>query len=156
MMNLHDFINALKNYPINKIAFIGLGNILRSDDKAGLAFLDQLHTSGQFNQAYFIVAGTNPENYLQQILDCPASLVVFIDAAKWGGQPGEIIWLSPDKIDTIAISTHAFSIKMVEEYLLTHRLFQFRYLVIEPESMEMGKTLSKVVSKSLDKFFEFK
>ena len=153
-MNLHDFENTLKDYPVNKIGFIGLGNPLRGDDAAGLVFLNRLHDLNQFKEAYFIEAGTNPENYLQQIVDCPASLVVFIDASKWGGQPGEIAWLSSDKIDTIAISTHAFSIKMVEEYLLSERQFEFRYLVIEPENMEMGEDLSKSVAKSLNHFFE--
>jgi hydrogenase 3 maturation protease len=154
MMNLHDFENALRDYPVNKIVFIGLGNPLRGDDAAGLIFLNRLHALNQFKEAYFIEVGTNPENYLQQIVNCPASLVVFIDTSKWGGQPGEITWLPSDKIETIAISTHAFSIKMVEEYLQSERQFDFRYLVIEPEQMDMGESLSKSVSKSLDKFFE--
>ena len=154
MMNLHDFENALRDYPVNKIAFIGLGNPLRSDDAAGLIFLNRLHALNHFKEAWFIEAGTNPENYLQQIIDCPASLVVFIDASQWGGRPGEITWLSSDNIDTIAISTHAFSIKMVEEYLQAERRFDFRYLVIEPEYLDIGEGLSKSVSNSLDKFFE--
>ncbi|MEJ2543110.1 MAG: hypothetical protein P8Y99_03500 [Calditrichaceae bacterium] len=82
MMNLYDFENALKDYPINKIAFIGLGNPLRGDDAAGLIFLNRLHALNKFKEAWFIEAGTNPENYLQQIVDCPASLVVFIDASR--------------------------------------------------------------------------
>jgi len=154
-MNLHDFEYGLKDYPINKIAFIGLGNPLRGDDAAGLIFLNRLQASNQFKEAYFIEAETNPENYLQQIVDCPASLIVFIDASRWGGQPGETTWLSSDKIATIAISTHAFSIKMVEEYLLSERQFDFRYLVIEPEQMEIVEGLSESVSKSLDTFFEY-
>jgi len=154
MMNLPDFEKALKDYPVNKIAFIGLGNPLRGDDAAGLIFLNRLRSLNQFKEAYFIEAGTNPENYLQPIVDCPASLIVFIDASKWGGQPGKITWLSPDKIDSIAISTHAFSIKMIEQYLQSERPFDFRYLVIEPEQMDMGEGLSKSVRNSLDEFFE--
>ena len=152
-MNLHEFKDALKDYPVNKIVFIGLGNPLRGDDAVGLLFLNRLHSLNQFKEAWFIEAGTNPENYLQKILDCPASLVVFIDAAKHGESPGNISWLRPDQIDEAAISTHTFSINMVEEYLLAQRSFDFRYLVIEPENMEMGEGLSESVSGSLNKFF---
>jgi hydrogenase 3 maturation protease len=155
MMNLNDFKEALKDFPIHRITFVGLGNTMRADDAAGLIFLNRLYTSDFFNESFFIEAGTNPENYLQQIVDCPADLVVFIDAAEWGGLPGEISWLTPDKIDSIAISTHAFSIKMVEQYLLSERQFDFRYLVIQPKSMEIREGLSKSVSKSLDEFFDY-
>lgn len=152
-MNLNDFKNTLISYPVNKIIFIGLGNPLRSDDGAGLIFLKRLKASGQFRQAYFIEAGTNPENYLQKVLDCPVNLVVFIDAVNRGGKPGEISWLSENQIGKTAISTHTYSIKMVENYLLAQRPFDFRYLVIEPENMELGEGLSDSVKRSLDEFF---
>ncbi|MEJ2053133.1 MAG: hydrogenase maturation protease [Calditrichaceae bacterium] len=152
-MNLHEFKEGLKDYPFNKIVFVGLGNPLRSDDAAGLVLLNRLKSVVDLRKAYFIEAGTNPENYLQKILDCPASLVVFIDTAKHGGQSGEINWLPSGQIETIAISTHTFSIKMVEKYLLSERSFDFRYCVIEPENMEMGEGLSESVKRSLNKFF---
>ena len=152
-MNFEDFTKVLKPYPPGEIIFIGLGNELRGDDVAGLLFLERLKTRPEFSGSNFIKAGTNPENYLQSILDSKAEVVIFIDAARSGKRPGTIDWIDPEKIFSIDISTHAFSIKMVEEFLQNHRSFAFMYLGIEPLKTKLSETVSSEILKSLDSFF---
>ncbi len=55
--------------------------------------------------------------YPEYYKDSGAYVVVFIDAARSGAKPGTIGWIDPGKIDSVNISTHAFSIRMVEEFL---------------------------------------
>jgi len=153
-MNFSDFKNELSEFPWHDIVFVGLGNELRGDDGAGLYFIDLLQGQSGSAQSHFIKAGANPENYLEQILACRSRAVVFIDAARFGGQPGELRWLEPSAIDTLNISTHAFSIKMVEAYLQAHQDLDYKYLGIEPRSTDFGTRLSSEIKTALERFFQ--
>ncbi len=152
-MNFENFVEVLSPYLPEKIVFVGLGNELRGDDAAGLLFLERLKVKPEFCKSNFIKAGTNPENYLQKILDYGAEIVVFIDAARSGAKPGTIGWIDPGKIDSVNISTHAFSIKMVEEFLDKYHPFKFMYLGIEPLTTKLGENVSSEILESIDNFF---
>ncbi|MBL7136689.1 MAG: hypothetical protein ISS81_08895, partial [Candidatus Marinimicrobia bacterium] len=62
-------------------------------------------------------------------------------------------WIDPGKIDSVNISTHAFSIKMVEEFLDKYHPFKFMYLGIEPFTTKLGENVSSEILKSIDSFF---
>ncbi len=152
-MNFENFVEVLSPYFPEKIVFVGLGNELRGDDAAGLLFLERLKVKPEFCKSNFIKAGTNPENHLQKILDSGAEVVIFIDAARSGAKPGTIGWIDPGKIDSVNISTHAFSIKMVEEFLDKYHPFKFMYLGIEPLTTKLGENVSSEILESIDNFF---
>lgn len=153
LMNFKDFAKELSSYNPENLIFVGLGNELCGDDAAGLVFLDKLEEFPDFAGSCFITARTNPENYLQKILDSKGRVVVFIDAARSGGKPGAISWIDPHHIDRLSISTHAFSLKMVELYLMNNRRFIFKYLGIEPLSTNKGDHLSSKILTHITAFF---
>jgi len=152
-MNFKEFTKALSCYKTNEIIFVGLGNELRGDDAAGLVFIDKLHELPHFTGSFFIKAYTNPENYLHSILETTGKVLVFIDAARFGGKAGEISWIDPHDIEQLSISTHAFSLKMVEQYLRNNRQFDFKYLGIEPFSTKNSDHLSSQVLTQIAIFF---
>jgi len=125
---------------------------MRSDDGAGLILLQHLKQSKSFQNARFIEAGTNPENYLQAILDLNPQAVVFIDAARFGQPSGTIQWLTQQDLDQIQISTHAFSMTLVEDYIRAHQKVDFHYLGIQPETTALGTGLTTHVQENLDGF----
>ena len=152
-MNFSEFLQALIAAPAD-IVFVGLGNLARGDDAAGLLLLGELNKRRELGAAHFIDAGTNPENVLQQILDFAPKLVVFIDAVRATGTAGEMRWIEPHDLDSAAISTHAFSIRMIEEYLKANAPMEVGYLGIIPQSTRIGEGLSPAVRQSIDRFFE--
>lgn len=152
-MNFSEFVKPLSVYRPADLLFVALGNEYRGDDAAGLLFLDKLQETDSFAGAAFLKVFTNPENYLQQILDTKAKVIIFIDAARFGGDAGEIKWLDGYEIDTAGISTHAFSIRLVEKYLLNNRQFAFRYLGIEPLWTDVGDHISPLVLTNIAVFF---
>lgn len=152
-MNFTHLIDRLSRYVNDKIVFVGLGNETRGDDLAGLLFIDSLKKSKCFGESKFINAGKNPENYLHEILEYKPEAVVFIDAADWGGKPGEISFLESDSISNIDFSTHTFSIKLVEQYLLLSIPMDFVYIGIQPGTTEFGSEISFRVSESIKDFF---
>ena len=151
-MNFTDFKKAL-NKPTNKIVFVGLGNETRGDDAAGLLFLRELKKRMDFRAANFIEAKTNPENYLERILEMHPELVVFIDAAEVGTSPGDMGWIDKDDLDTARISTHAFNITMVEEYLKANHSLDVKYFGIRPETTTVGHPVSDAVKNKIQMFF---
>jgi hydrogenase 3 maturation protease len=153
-MNFTDLQVDLRDYLDELITFVGLGNRLRGDDAAGLELLDLIEKSGIFPGAYYVSAGTNPENYLEQILSANPGLVVFLDACDLGNDPGSIRWLNNDEIETAGISTHAFSIIMIEKYLNLERKTECRYLAIQPSFTGPGSGLSAETRQGIEAFFE--
>ena len=87
------------------------------------------------------MAGRNPENHLQAILNYNPQIVIFIDAAEWNGNPGEIKKFNEDEISHTDFSTHTFSIKMIQEFLLNQRQMDFMFLGIQPFSTSFIATL---------------
>lgn len=154
-MNFSDLKNDLKIYPSDKIVFVGLGNQLRQDDAAGLLLTKEIRESKFFIKAKFLFAGITPENYLKQILENNPKLVVFIDAADFGATPGTISWIEGNKIEEIAISTHTYSISLIEKYLKLSNNLDIKYLVIQPESMQFNEPATVKVEKNIHHFLEY-
>jgi len=152
-MNFRQFCSDLSGFRPEEIVFIGLGNHRRGDDAAGLFFTEELRQQKYFENANFILAGTNPENYLQAILDCKARLALFIDIAHEYDPPGALGWLPGDRIESAGISTHAFSISVIEKYIRAQKGPDVRYFVIKPDNCELDKPLSEFVKKNIKDFF---
>ncbi len=152
-MNFDDLKTALSLYNPSDIVFLALGNTFRGDDGVGIFFAQHLQSSIEFSNANFIYAYTTPENYLQQIIDLKPGIIVCIDSARMGSGPGDIQWLSPSILDSFRISTHAFSILMIEEYLRNYCDSRFLYIGIEPQQTLPVESLSPVVEQHLDLFF---
>jgi hydrogenase maturation protease len=151
-MNFEEFLAFLADRRREDIALVGLGNPLRGDDAAGLILFDRLRNSAALAGAGFIQAEVSPENHLQEILDGGAGLVVFIDAARFGGRPGEIVWLDEGRIDSVGMSTHAFSLRTVTDFLRLHRPFIFKILAVQPEHTAFGIGLSSAVRHGIETF----
>lgn len=152
-MNFTHLTDKLSKYSNEKIVFVGLGNKARGDDLAGIFFTNLLQMKFESGKSNFIIAGKNPENYLGEIINFKPQAVVFIDAANWGGKPGEISFLDPAKISNLDFSTHAYSIKLVEKFLLLNAKMDFLYIGIQTKCTDLGKDMSPEVNKAIKEFF---
>ena len=79
-MNFKDFSLDLIDLNPCKITFVALGNELRGDDGISYYFLEKLKETNLFKDSAFLSVGTNPENYLDKIIEKDPELVIFIDA----------------------------------------------------------------------------
>ncbi|MCJ7553516.1 MAG: hydrogenase maturation protease [Ignavibacteriaceae bacterium] len=152
-MNFIQFTDKLSNYSKERIVFVGLGNELRGDDGVGIQFIAKLRLKKEFQNSHFIIAKKNPENYLQEILSFEPRVVVFIDAAKWNDNSGEIKFFAEEEMIHTEFSTHTFSIKIIKNFLLQHHQMDFIFLGIQPYSTGFGEGLSQPVKEQLKKFF---
>lgn len=131
---------------------LGIGNRLHGDDAAGPLLCDRL--VGRFG-GVAIDAGVAPENHLERVVACATGLVIVVDAADFGGAPGDVRLLPPDALIAAGVSTHACSPKMLGEYLTARRDDSptVLWLVIQPETNNPAE-LSPAVAKGLDRLTE--
>ncbi|MBE0571258.1 MAG: hydrogenase maturation protease [Ignavibacteriaceae bacterium] len=152
-MNFTHLTDELSIYQQDRIVFVGLGNKLRADDAAGLILVERIKSQKEFRNSHFIVAGRNPENHLQTILNYNPDIIVFIDAAEWNGSSGDIKIFNDEEIDQTEFSTHTFSIRMIKDYLLNQQQMNFLFIGIQPLRTNYNQGLSEPVQIAIEKFF---
>ncbi|RPI03282.1 MAG: hydrogenase maturation protease [Calditrichaeota bacterium] len=151
-MNFTDFKKTI-SHTADKIVFVGLGNQARGDDAAGLMFLTELQKRSEYRKSVFINAGANPENYLEAILQSHPKLVVFIDAVDGIDSTAEMGWIEPADLDNARISTHAFNIALIEQYLKSCQRLEVKYFGLRSTDRKIGSPVSTHLLRALEQFF---
>ncbi|MDO9537239.1 MAG: hydrogenase maturation protease, partial [Thermoplasmata archaeon] len=127
----------------SRVAVIGIGNILMSDDGAGVRVLDLLQSLPP--GVSIIELATGGMTLLHQFdgLD----MVIIVDAVDFDGKPGEVRVFKPEdvtSIKTVGYSLHDLDILKVLE--LAEKLGTLPKEVfiaaIQPASLEMSEFLS--------------
>ena len=127
-------------------AIVGVGNRLRADDGAGSRVAERLRERGC---GTVFDAETVPENYLGVLLATLPGRVLFVDAARWNGRPGEC---RLDPIGALAPrreSTHAPSLALLAGILERHG-GDCWLLGIQPATTAHGAAMSPDVERSVD------
>lgn len=125
-------------------AVVGVGNRLRRDDAAGSRVAERLLAMGC---ARVFDAETVPENYYGTLLAAAPCAVLFVDAADWGGAPGECRLAAVDALATRPASTHAPSLALLAG-LLEREGIECWLLGIQPGSTEPGTALTPDVERA--------
>ncbi len=137
--------------PDVRLALVGVGNILRTDDAAGVwvtrSILSRLTPDPQ--TALVIDAGHAPENITAELRRFAPEFILFIDAADMGAQPGTIAWLELDELDGMSASTHTLPLSMLGRYLTLELNCQIAVLGIQPRCNEVGEAISTEVKSAI-------
>jgi len=127
---------------------LGIGNTLRSDDAAGVLvarLLSQRESAKDTDRLLIIEAGHAPENKTGELRTFAPDLVLLIDAADMGKEPGTVEWISEEDIDGMSASTHSLPLSMLAKYLTLELGCQVNLLGIQAASNEVGETVSAEV-----------
>ena len=132
-----------------KYILLGIGNELRGDDGIGPYVADNL-----FDDDWLVLnCGTAPGNFTQVVKRHKPELVVMVDAAEMGLQPGQYRRLSLEKADTIYLSTHALPLSYLATYL--NRFCADVVIIgIQPKCIEMSQELSVELKESAKEIIE--
>ena len=103
---------------LRELLSVGMGQELRGDDAAGVLVADHLARL-LVNQPDRLVinGGAAPENFTGPLRRFSPALVILVDAAQMGGQPGEIRWIEADQLDGFTGSTHTLPPKVLASFL---------------------------------------
>lgn len=140
------------NPPCPKVAVIGVGNPLRSDDAAGILVARELlqrECATDVDHILILEGGPAPENLSGQLCKFAPDLILFIDAANLGEKPGTVQWISEECIDGLSASTHSLPLSMLARYLTLELNCHVIFLGIQPGSNEVGETVSAEVRQAV-------
>lgn len=144
---------ALLPVPSGKTLIITVGNDLRRDDGAGSFISSRLK---EIPEGYVLLdVGSRPENSVDEAVDLNPAKTVIIDAADFGGEPGEIRIIPPELIPQTTLSTHTFPLPVIAKMLEEETGSAVYFLGIQPVSVELGEGLSPEVEKSAGDIIRF-
>ena len=137
---LNSFING-------HVCLLGIGNRHWHDDGVGSYIAEALQTCPGFD---VFDAGLSPENYLEKVANKHPDSILIVDATDFGGEPGQVRLIYPDKVAYSGVSTHAGSLRMLAEYMSARAHAPVALLAIQPLDTSDGECLSTEVSNTLD------
>jgi len=130
------------------LLLITVGNDLRGDDGVGPYVAQNLFPSGR--DFFLIDAGERPENILDNAVATSAREVIIIDAADFGGTPGEARLFDIDAIPETTLSTHTFPLPVIARLMEKDMGCRVRFLGIQAVSFAHGAALSPAVKETAD------
>ena len=149
MQNLQIILKKkLKN--AKKVAVIGIGSELRSDDAAGLLVAKELQKS-KIPKLKVFLGATAPENLTGEIIKYKPSHIIIIDTAEMDQKPGSTLLINPEEAGGISFSSHMLPIKMMVDYLSESLKSEILIIGIQPKTLMFGENVSKEVKRSVKK-----
>ena len=146
----------LLRQPVNKsanpprLAILGIGNEMRSDDTAGVLIARSLSQRVSTDQVLILEGGPAPENRTGELRRFAPDLVLIVDAADMGEPSGAVLWISEDDVDGMSASTHSLPLSMLVHYLKLELNCDVRLLGIQVRSNEVGERMSEGVSRAVE------
>jgi len=129
-------------------AILGIGNRLWRDDGVGSVLAERLKKANP--EAAVFDGGMVPENYLEKVAAARPEHILLIDAADFGGQPGEWRLFTGEELAFTGVSTHAGSPRMLAAYLEERTGARVELLAIQPGDTGEGSELSPQVAVTVD------
>jgi hydrogenase 3 maturation protease len=140
--NLSD---ELKGIITPDTLILTIGNTLKGDDAAGPIIAEKLKP---VIPDHIIDAGTTPENYIQPVIDKNPKVLLIIDAINFDSPPGTLKIFPPEKIKSMAVSTHAPSPQLFLDVIKSSISPQIFFLAIQPTQTEFGQPASEPVRQA--------
>ena len=129
---------------------VGVGNELKSDDAAGLEIASSLRKMLGASPASGVKIHARtpmPERLLSKLATGEGRVVVF-DAVEASASPGQVVFRSFADTKYGFFGTHNIPLKLVPG--LEDHLGSFFLVGVQPESLEVGLSLSEKVRESVD------
>ena len=149
-MTDQSFENELKEFiaDVEKIAILGIGNDLRTDDGLGPYIVNTL----KFNHPDVMIenVGSVPEGFARPLAEFGAKRIIMIDAADMRKTPGHIELVTKDRIGGISISTHSMPLSLLMMYLEQETRGESILLGVQPKSLQFGEGLSPEIQEVSD------
>lgn len=129
--------------PAGLTLLITVGNAWRFDDGVGPYLAKRLAAvEGGYR---LLDAGDRPEDILEEATAAAPAKVIILDAADFGGQPGEVRVITPDRIPNSSLTTHSIPLSVLVGLLARDTRAPILLIGIQPKSVALGEGLSEPV-----------
>ncbi len=130
---------------------ITVGNDHRRDDGVGPYIASKLKA---LSKLQVVDAGSTPENIVDEVIQLKPSMIFVVDAADFGGKPGEFREIPEDKIPETSLSTHMIPMNVISGLIADAIQPKISFIGIQPATVEFGEGLSDDVRSAADFFVE--
>lgn len=127
-----------------KILFAGIGNVLKSDDGAGVYISNRIISN---DNILALTVETGIENYIGKINSLDPDILVLIDCADMNLPPGSFRILDTNHIQDLTFNTHNISLSRLTDFFN----MPVYTLAIQPENIHFGENISYIVKEIADK-----
>lgn len=140
---MSSLLSKLLKNPPGKILFVGIGNVLRSDDGVGVYISNHIRSS---NTISTLTVETSIENYIGKINKSDARLLILIDCVDFGKPHGYYDLIPAEKLIDLTFHTHNISLKKISE------LFNMPVWIlgIQPGNTSFGEVLTPEIRNTAD------
>ena len=134
---LHELLVASTEH----LLFAGVGNVLRSDDGAGVYICRNLKPSPSCT---VLLVETSIENYIGKINKSNADVLILVDCVDFGKYPGYMDFIPSGELLDLTFHTHNISLNKIAE------LFRMPSWVlgIQPADTSFGERMSDPVMQA--------
>lgn len=136
-------LKNLLSLTSKKILFVGIGNVLRSDDGAGVYISNNIHP--QENIASISVE-VSIENYIGKINSLDPDILILIDCVDMKEAPGTIKLLKVGEVSDLTFNTHNISLARISDFFRA----EVYILGIQPANIGFGENISYLVRSVSD------
>ena len=127
-----------------RILFVGIGNVLKSDDGTGVYISNRILPRGNIE---VITVETGIENYIGKINSIEPDILILIDCVDMKLPPGSVKLLEVCQITDHTFNTHNISLKRLSEFFPMTVFI----LGIQPVNVDFGENISYIVKDISDK-----
>jgi hydrogenase 3 maturation protease len=126
-----------------RLAVLGVGSELRSDDAAGTLTAELLERRFPSWPALLVAkGGSAPENLTGVIAEFGPSHLVVVDCAELGLAPGDARTIRVEGIGGLSASTHSLPLRIVVDYLLARCPCEVVVVGIQPRRLVFDGRMS--------------
>lgn len=137
------------NLPANRLAVVGIGNELNSDDAAGVLVARALRV--EVNDYFMVIeAGLAPENFTSTLRRFQPDLVLLVDAAELGEPPGTVAWVGWAEAGGWSGSTHTLPPSVLAHYLVEELGCEVILVGIQPARLDFNTGVSAEVLQAVN------
>jgi len=136
-------LREILNRKNTSILFAGVGNVLRSDDGAGVYIVSQIEPSENVST---ILVEASIENYISKINSLSPDVLIIADCIDFNREPGHSGLVPIKEIKEFDISSHNISLRRVAEHLK----MEVYVIGVQPADLRVGEKLTPVVKSAAD------
>lgn len=137
-------IGELRALRDSKILYVGIGNVLKSDDGVGVYISRKIKNNDYVSS---LAAEVSIENYIGRINSLKPDILVIIDCMDMKTEPGKSRLLPLNKVMDLTFNTHNISVAHLADFFPMPVFI----LGIQPEHIDFGEKISYLVKKEADK-----
>ena len=144
---MFDDLNELLAQKDKRKLFVGIGNLLKMDDGAGVYISSRIKTNYSITA---LTAEVSIENYIGKINSMNPDILILIDCVEMKADRGTFKLLSLNQIQDMTFNTHSISLKRLSDFFA----MPVYILGIQPEKIDFGENLSYLVKNVADQILK--